>query len=104
MIVITLPNKTGRIWTHTSQPMYPYMSSTTLLRSVDRDGLAFGVIEPVHGPDVHHHHDTVEGDGEKDEHHEEAGPDGHGEESNAVEGIAEFHLGRVQGLEERLHL
>lgn len=55
-----------------------------LLNSIDGNSLAFGIIKPVHGSDVHHHHDAIEGDCQHHKGHEETRPDWHREESNTV--------------------
>lgn len=65
---------------------------TSLFLGDDGDGLSLGVVEAVHGADVHHHHYSEERDRKEDEHHKEAGPDCYGEETLTVQGVSEVSL------------
>lgn len=62
-----------------------------LLSSVNSYGFAFGIIEAVHRPDIHHHHDAVEGDGEQDEYNKQTGPNRNSKESYTVQRVSEGH-------------
>ena len=55
-----------------------------LLGHVDLDGLALGVVEPVHGGDVHDHHHSEGQDHGHQQHHDDTRPGRTREERGAV--------------------
>lgn len=65
----------------------------------DGDGGALGVVEAVHGVQLHDHVEAVS----EDQHHEEAGhqthPDPRGEEAGAVAGVRELAVAHVKALD-----
>lgn len=77
----------------------------SLLLSVDRDGFALGVVEAIHGLDVHHHRDSARHDRKENNDDEEGAPDGGREETDAVVPlVGEFLHFRFRVGETRLDL
>lgn len=62
-----------------------------LICGIDGDGLALGVIEAVHGLDVHHPGDSDAHDKQQNERDKESAPDSAAGESHAVKVRAEHH-------------
>lgn len=74
------------------QPTFYTQISTNLIRCVDNDGLAFGIVESIHGSDLHHARETIEENADEDNDDEQGAPDGRAEKSSAVVAWTELNV------------
>lgn len=74
-------------------------SQSGLIGDVDCDGLALGVVKPVHGSDGGQHGEAVQQDAGEQEHGDDTHPDSLGEEWHAVPPIRELVVHDVEWLQ-----